>query len=48
MVEAKFQALQSRIRPHFSSTLERGAAVIRADPARAERMLENVASCFAP
>ncbi len=47
MVEAKFQALQSRIRPHFFfNSLNAVLAVIRADPARAERMLENVAELF--
>jgi two-component system sensor histidine kinase AlgZ len=45
--EAKFQALQSRIRPHFFfNSLNAVLAVIRADPLRAERMLENVAELF--
>lgn len=47
MVEAKFQALQSRIRPHFFfNSLNAVLAVIRADPARAERMLENISELF--
>ncbi len=45
--EAKFQALQSRIRPHFFfNSLNAVLAVIREDPLRAERMLENVAELF--
>jgi two-component system sensor histidine kinase AlgZ len=45
--EAKFQALQSRIRPHFFfNSLNAVLAVIRDDPLRAERMLESVAELF--
>jgi two-component system sensor histidine kinase AlgZ len=45
--EAKFQALQSRIRPHFFfNSLNAVLAVIREDPPRAERMLESVAELF--
>ena len=45
--EAKFQALQSRIRPHFFfNSLNAVLAVIRDDPRRAERMLESVAELF--
>ena len=45
--EARFQALQSRIRPHFFfNSLNAVLAVIREDPQRAERMLENVAELF--
>lgn len=45
--EAKFQALQSRIRPHFFfNSLNAVLAVIRDDPPRAERMLESVAELF--
>jgi two-component system sensor histidine kinase AlgZ len=45
--EARFQALQSRIRPHFFfNSLNAVLAVIRDDPRRAERMLENVAELF--
>ncbi len=45
--EARFQALQSRIRPHFFfNSLNAVLGVIREDPLRAERMLENVAELF--
>ncbi len=45
--EAKFQALQSRIRPHFFfNSLNAVLAVIREDPRRGERMLENLAELF--
>ncbi len=45
--EAKFQALQSRIRPHFFfNSLNAVLAVLREDPRRAERMLESVAELF--
>src|SRR5208282_3546891 len=45
--EAKFQALQSRIRPHFFfNSLNAVLSVIREDPPRAERMLESVAELF--
>jgi len=45
--EARFQALQSRIRPHFLfNSLNAVLSVIRDDPVRAERMLENVAELF--
>jgi len=47
VAEAKLQALQSRIRPHFLfNSLNAVLAVVRADPARAERMLENLAELF--
>jgi two-component system sensor histidine kinase AlgZ len=47
LVEAKFQALQSRIRPHFLfNSLNAVLSVIRTDPHRAERMLENIAELF--
>jgi two-component system sensor histidine kinase AlgZ len=47
VAEAKFQALQSRIRPHFFfNSLNAVLAVVRADPPRAERMLENIAELF--
>jgi two-component system, LytTR family, sensor histidine kinase AlgZ len=47
VTEARFQALQSRIRPHFFfNSLNAVLAVIRSDPARAEHMLENVAELF--
>jgi len=45
--EARFQALQSRIRPHFFfNSLNAVLSVIRDDPLRAERMLESVAELF--
>lgn len=47
LAEARFQALQSRIRPHFFfNSLNAVLAVIRSDPARAERMLESIAELF--
>ena len=47
VAEAKLQALQSRIRPHFLfNSLNAVLAVVRADPVRAERMLENLAELF--
>lgn len=47
VAEARFQALQSRIRPHFFfNSLNAVLAVLREDPLRAERMLESVADLF--
>jgi len=47
VAEARFQALQSRIRPHFFfNSLNAVLSVIRDDPLRAERMLENIAELF--
>lgn len=47
VTEARFQALQSRIRPHFFfNSLNAVLAVVRSDPPRAERMLESVAELF--
>lgn len=47
MAEARFQALQSRIRPHFFfNSLNAVLSVIRTDPPRAERMLESIAELF--
>lgn len=47
VTEARFQALQSRIRPHFFfNSLNAVIAVVRSDPQRAERMLEAVAELF--
>ena len=44
MAEAKYQALQSRIRPHFFfNSLNAAVSIVRTDPARAERMLESLA-----
>jgi two-component system sensor histidine kinase AlgZ len=47
VTEARFQALQSRIRPHFFfNSLNAVLAIVRSDPMRAERMLESVAELF--
>ena len=47
VLEARYQALQSRIRPHFFfNSLNAVLAVVRDDPRRAERMLENMAELF--
>jgi two-component system sensor histidine kinase AlgZ len=47
VTEARFQALQSRIRPHFFfNSLNAVMAVVRSDPPQAERMLESVAELF--
>ncbi len=47
VAEARYQALQSRIRPHFFfNSLNAVLAVLRDDPRRAERMLENIAELF--
>ncbi len=47
VTEARFQALQSRIRPHFFfNSLNAAISVVRTDPPRAERMLESVAELF--
>lgn len=47
VAEAKYQALQSRIRPHFLfNSLNAVLSVIRSEPAKAERMLESIAELF--
>jgi two-component system sensor histidine kinase AlgZ len=47
VTEARFQALQSRIRPHFFfNSLNAVLAVVRNDPLRAERMLESISDLF--
>lgn len=47
VVEAKYQALQSRIRPHFLfNSLNAVLSVIRTEPGKAERMLESIAELF--
>ena len=47
LAEARFQALQSRIRPHFFfNSLNAVLAVVRNDPPRAERMLESISDLF--
>lgn len=47
LAEARYQALQSRIRPHFFfNSLNAVLAVVRNDPQRAERMLESISDLF--
>jgi len=47
LAEARLQALQARIRPHFLfNSLNAVLAIIRRDPQRAERSLENLADLF--
>jgi two-component system sensor histidine kinase AlgZ len=47
LTEARYQALQSRIRPHFFfNSLNAVLAVVRDNPAQAERMLESIAELF--
>jgi two-component system sensor histidine kinase AlgZ len=47
VAEARLQALQARIRPHFLfNTLNAVLALIRAEPRRAERTLEDLADLF--
>ena len=47
LAEARLQALQARIRPHFLfNSLNAVLALIRRDPQRAERTLENLAEVF--
>jgi two-component system sensor histidine kinase AlgZ len=47
VVEAKYQALQSRIRPHFLfNSLNAVLSIMRTEPAKAERMLESIAELF--
>jgi two-component system sensor histidine kinase AlgZ len=47
LVEARLQALQARIRPHFLfNSLNAVLALIRRDPRRAERALEDLADLF--
>jgi len=44
---ARLAELQSRIRPHFLfNTLNTAVALVRADPERAERVLEDLAELF--
>lgn len=45
--EARLQALQARIRPHFLfNSINAVLSLIRAEPKRAERMLEDMAELF--
>jgi len=47
LVEARLQALQARIRPHFLfNSLNAVLGLIRRDPKRAERALEDLADLF--
>ena len=47
VAEARFQALQSRIRPHFLfNSLNAVLSIVRTDPRKAERMLEAIAELF--
>jgi two-component system sensor histidine kinase AlgZ len=47
LAEARLQALQARIRPHFLfNSLNAVLALIRRDPQRAERALEDLADLF--
>jgi two-component system, LytTR family, sensor histidine kinase AlgZ len=47
LMEARLQALQARIRPHFLfNSLNAVLALIRRDPKRAERALEDLADLF--
>src|SRR6185436_17661256 len=47
LAEARLQALQARIRPHFLfNSLNAVLALIRSDPRRAERTLEDLAELF--
>ena len=47
VIEAKYQALQSRIRPHFLfNSLNAVLSVVRTEPLKAERMLESIAELF--
>jgi len=46
-LEARIQALQSRIRPHFLfNSMNMIASLIGSDPARAERVVEDLADLF--
>ena len=47
LTEARLQALQARIRPHFLfNSLNAVLSLVRAEPRRAERALENLAELF--
>jgi two-component system sensor histidine kinase AlgZ len=47
LAEARLQALQARIRPHFLfNSLNAVLALVRGDPRRAERTLEDLADLF--
>jgi two-component system sensor histidine kinase AlgZ len=47
LIEARLQALQARIRPHFLfNSINAVLSLIRAEPRRAERMLEDMSDLF--
>jgi two-component system sensor histidine kinase AlgZ len=47
LAEARLQALQARIRPHFLfNTLNSAIALVREEPAKAETMLEDLSELF--
>ena len=47
LMEARLQALQARIRPHFLfNSINAVLSLIRSEPKRAERMLEDMAELF--
>lgn len=47
ITEARLQALQARIRPHFLfNSLNAVLSLVRSDPRRAERLLEDLAELF--
>lgn len=47
LAEARLQALQARIRPHFLfNSLNAVLSLIRSEPQRAERLLENLSDLF--
>jgi two-component system sensor histidine kinase AlgZ len=47
LTEARLQALQARIRPHFLfNSMNAVLSLIRAEPRRAERMLEDMSELF--
>ena len=47
LTEARLQALQARIRPHFLfNSMNAALSLIRSEPKRAERVLENMAELF--
>ena len=47
LTEARLQALQARIRPHFLfNTINAVLSLIRSEPKRAERMLEDMSELF--
>jgi two-component system, LytTR family, sensor histidine kinase AlgZ len=47
VTEARLQALQSRIRPHFLfNSMNAALSLVRSEPRRAEQVLENLAELF--